>query len=339
MPTTMMDIARHCGLSRPTVNLVLSGRTENLRPATVERVRLAAAELGYHPNAAARAMRRGRFMTIALVASAGRGTSAMPAATLASLADRLAIDRHHLLLVRTPDESFTAPGHLPQVATEHCADAMILDRIIPPASPVGEAIESIGTPAVWWNVERPTDAVRPDDEGAGRRAVAELLGLGHRRIAYLNPYYTTHISETDRRRGYEAAMAAAGLVADSRFASDPAHSAAGEPDVLAWLVAWLRRADRPTAIIANETITVSALREAAAAAGLAVPGDLSIVAIGSSAGTEWGRQTSLVHVPEAALGIQLAEMALQSIAAPKTHQPTRRLPFDWLPRGTTAPSP
>ncbi len=54
-----MTIARHVGLSRTTVSLVLNGRGTELgiKPATQERIFAAAKRLGYRPNRAAQLMR------------------------------------------------------------------------------------------------------------------------------------------------------------------------------------------------------------------------------------------------------------------------------------------
>src|ERR1043166_1520232 len=68
---TITTIAAQMGLSRATVTHVLNGRATELRikPETQERVLKVAHELGYRANAAARAVRAGRFGNIALVQS------------------------------------------------------------------------------------------------------------------------------------------------------------------------------------------------------------------------------------------------------------------------------
>lgn len=56
---TSYDVAERAGVSRTTVSLVLNGKASHLPPATVDRVRAAARDLGYRPSAAARALARG----------------------------------------------------------------------------------------------------------------------------------------------------------------------------------------------------------------------------------------------------------------------------------------
>lgn len=63
------DVARRAGVAPSTVSNVLNGRSQTLRiaDATAERVRLAAKELGYIPQAAARSLRSGGSSTIGLM--------------------------------------------------------------------------------------------------------------------------------------------------------------------------------------------------------------------------------------------------------------------------------
>jgi DNA-binding LacI/PurR family transcriptional regulator len=56
---TMADIARHVGVSRPLVSIVLRG-AEGASEATRERVLNAAAELGYRPDSLAQGLRSNR---------------------------------------------------------------------------------------------------------------------------------------------------------------------------------------------------------------------------------------------------------------------------------------
>ena len=67
---TSHDVARRAGVSRATVSVVLN-RSEAvaLSPETRERVRRAAAELGYRPNSAGRMLASGSTETIGLIIS------------------------------------------------------------------------------------------------------------------------------------------------------------------------------------------------------------------------------------------------------------------------------
>lgn len=65
MPT-LNEVARRAGVSRATASYALNG-TKRLSPATLERVRQAARELGYVPDHAARSLRTNETRTVALL--------------------------------------------------------------------------------------------------------------------------------------------------------------------------------------------------------------------------------------------------------------------------------
>ena len=66
---TIKEIARHTGLSIPTVGNVLGRSASRYSESTRKRILQAAQDLGYKPNSSARAMRQGRFGCAALVLS------------------------------------------------------------------------------------------------------------------------------------------------------------------------------------------------------------------------------------------------------------------------------
>lgn len=96
---TMRDVAEASGVSPATVSFVLNDVTEqHILPATQERVRAAARELGYVPHAIARALREGSSRIVLLALPQGIRGPGLDAYTR-GLDDELA--RHgHVLLVR-----------------------------------------------------------------------------------------------------------------------------------------------------------------------------------------------------------------------------------------------
>ena len=121
--------------------------------------------------------------------------------------------------------------------------------------------------------------VRIDDVAAARTATRHLIDLGHRRIAHISGdpddelAFTTHL---DRRRGYQAALRAAGLRPDpsldveSQFTIDGGNRAAAE---------LLARGEPPTAIFAACDEMAMGAMTALRDAGLRVPQDVSVIGI------------------------------------------------------------
>jgi LacI family transcriptional regulator len=66
-PVTLTDVAMRAGVSQPTASRVLNGSTRRSSPDVVDRVRKAADELGYTPNAQAQALARASTGLLGLV--------------------------------------------------------------------------------------------------------------------------------------------------------------------------------------------------------------------------------------------------------------------------------
>jgi LacI family transcriptional regulator len=105
------------------------------------------------------------------------------------------------------------------------------------------------------------------------QAMRHLLELGHRRIAQITGPRGWLATE-DRRRGYQAALAAAGIM------PDPALEKEAIPEIAPGRAAaeqLLDLSEPPTAIFAfNDNIAIGAI-QAARARGVRVPEDLSVV--------------------------------------------------------------
>ena len=64
---TAAEVARRAGVSPAVVSYVVNGGPRNVAPETAARVRDAVRDLGYRPNRAARALRRGSTGIVGLV--------------------------------------------------------------------------------------------------------------------------------------------------------------------------------------------------------------------------------------------------------------------------------
>jgi LacI family transcriptional regulator len=120
-------------------------------------------------------------------------------------------------------------------------------------------------------------SVVPDEYGAARGAVQELLDHGHRRIGFI-----TNVDDVPathgRLKGYRDSLIDAGIRPDPRLvAADISETPGGYGTA----VRVLTQPSRPTAIFAyNDRMAMGAYR-AARELGLDIPRDLSIVSIDS----------------------------------------------------------
>lgn len=127
------------------------------------------------------------------------------------------------------------------------------------------------------------DAVQPDNVGGAYAAVSHLVGLGHRRIAFVSTDNLTTTSVAERLQGYRQALAAAGIAHDEQLVCAelpvtsrwPRRAAAGVKGHAATIGNFLQQ-QRPTAVFTLHDYLAADVLEAAAGLGLRVPGDLAL---------------------------------------------------------------
>lgn len=348
MPVTIKEIARKTGLSIPTVGNVLGRAAFRYSAETRKRVLAAAAELGYKPNASARAMRNGRFGCAALVLNRSRQQthSHIPPGLLDGLDDELARHDMHLTVSRLSDEELSTGEFLPKVLRESMADGMIVNYTHGIPQPMLDAIHAHHAPAVWLNAKLAEDCVYPDDFNASLLATRDLIARGHRRIAFLHlvspevypgmnfqqAIPRMHYSVSDRLDGYLEALREAGLppvvAHGDRFIPEEEQFAACRE--------LLRSEQRPTACLVYAERDVSSLMCAAAELGLSIPKDLSLLLFAPSEPWVGGQRISVVQIPTAEMGCQAVRMLRKKIESPNDFSAPVAVPYGPLPRNTVA---
>ena len=283
MATTIVEIARKCDVSWPTVSRILNGKENLFLPKTVMKVKEAAKKLGYRPNAMAKAARNGCFGQIGLIFCSGEAY--LPDSLMRGIQEEVA--KHGLSLVVSwiSKDVFLNEKRLPKILTELMVDGLLIDYLHPPPEQILKMTKSSRTPALLINTDLEFDSLRPDDRQAGREATRHLIAMGHRRIGYvfLNEdslgKSSAHYSVRHRYDGYCEAMSEAGLeprlILGNKALRKMADRRKGTPQEIA---PWLFEKNRPTAIVVNPgAYGFPTIFRAIDAAGLSIPKDLSIV--------------------------------------------------------------
>jgi len=268
------DVARLAGVSITTVSHVLND-TPNTRVSaeTRARVREAAAQLGYGPNRAARALRTNRSGLIGLLSEEIATT---PHAGRIILGAQDAARAHDLTLVIVNADRNSADSHEGDVQTliDRQVEAVLYATMYHRRISVPANLRLV--PAVLidsTDQDGVVPAVVPDEVGGAVTAVTHLVEAGHRRIGFLNnddDVPATH----ERLIGYKQALQRHGIPIDEHLIRQaPSETLPGY--ALAREV--LAGHDRPTALFCyNDRMAMGAYR-AAAELGLDIPRDLSIV--------------------------------------------------------------
>jgi len=275
--STIHDIAQEAGVSVATVSRVLNAR-DHVAPATRELVTRIVRERGYVVNRSARNLQFGSTGLVGLLVPL---VHPHYFSTIVAGATE-ALNEHDMRAVLSPTEH------------KHDREVTLLDRlmhgmadgalvVLPEES--SEELERLldtNYRFVVIDPRLPLDARIPSvsaahTSGAGE-AVRHLLELGHRRIAVITGP-RDWVATEERRRGYHAALAAAGILPDPSLEIEADFEIAGGTRAAAEV---LDRPDRPTAIFAfNDNLAIGAIR-AARARGLQVPDDLSVVGFDDS---------------------------------------------------------
>ena len=337
MQVTIKQIAEETGLSNQTVSFVLGSRAHLFRPETCRRVRDAAVRLGYRPNASARAMRAGRFNSIALLLSTEGSRSSLLAGFLEGVEQALHETGQHLVVTAMPDRKLTDQTFVPQILRESMSDGLLVNYFREIPSAMADLIAGNRVPAIWTNTKREADCVCPDDFDAGLRATEHLLALGHRRIAYVDcgdlfDRKHDHYSVFDRCKGYVQAMRAAGL-APQRFT--PGHNRLRGREIVEAVAPWLASSERPTATVTYGDREVFGLREALAAMPSKVSRKLALATFVDAPLLEGMLPVTTLMIPTREMGTAAVKMLQTKIANPEERLAPRALKFEIMPGAGT----
>jgi LacI family transcriptional regulator len=337
---TTVDIAKRLGIAQPTVSTILNGSRSNTRvsPKLRQTVLEAAASMGYRPNAAAVAMKRGSFNAIGVLSSTVGSHGMLPSTTLWAMQQELMQRDMHLMLGQMPDDKLASAQELPKVLREWSVDGLLLSYTADFPVQMLELIRRHRIPAIHLNVRLAHDCVRPDDEGAAADLTRRLLELGHRRIAYvsLSPNVGSgHYSLSARERGYELAMRDAGLqghVFQSGTDTDL-------PAMIASVQALLNDPSRPTAVICYSPATAKPLVYEAVSRGL-VPGrDLSVATFSDARQELLGpHRLDFMRIPSGPVGREAVRALIRKVEQPREPLPPVIVPFCLEPGVTMGPA-
>lgn len=295
---TRNDVAQYAGVSTAVVSYVVNDGPRAVSPRTRDRVLEAIRVLGYRPNAAARALKVGRTRTFGLVVPDGGNPLY---AELAKAIEKEAATRGYVVLQTNTDGDPAVEKRKISDLLARQVDGLIL------ATPTGEPgatelaeLNGSGIPVVALN--RPvqgTTSICPEYRTGARLGVEHLIGHGHERIGLVMGIERTTWSP-ERELGWRDALAAAGLpegpIARAEFSREGGYDAGRQlltttkpplPVKQAKVPKLLKATERPTAIFVSSDLQAIGVLRALHEAGLAVPGEMAVIAFDGTAESEY----------------------------------------------------
>jgi LacI family transcriptional regulator len=330
-PLTLRDVAKRVGIHPATASRALNESTRHLVSAeTASRVAAAAREMGYTPNSIARSLKTNRSLTVGVILP--DLTNPLFPPMVRGIEDALLPAGFTALLASTDDDPERAQAviealRLRQVDGWISAVATLRDHLFPGSGP----------PVVLLNRQDDdaTPAVVGDDRGGVEQAIEHLVGLGHRRIAYLGGPKALSTGRA-RHLAYGAAMRAHGLAAPAELVrlGDSFREGEGARGLLSLLDDGVEL----TAVLAANDLLALGCYDALAERGLRCPEDVSVIGFNDMPfADKFAPPLTSVRIPHHAMGLRAAQELLARIAGERSGPSLTVLPAQLVVRSSTAP--
>jgi LacI family transcriptional regulator len=313
---TIADVARTAGVSAMTVSRVMRG-DRNVTEPTRLTVLKAIRTLNYVPNLAARTLAGADHLRIGVIY--GNPSAVYLSEFLVGVLDETAGRGVALGLVKceAPEEDAE------RAAVERLVQSGVTGVVLPP--PLGEAPvvvqalrrAQIATVAVaTGGAASEVSCIRIDDRAAAAEMTRHLIGLGHRRIGFINGHPNQTASH-ERLAGFhkviKGSRGAEAIVAQGYFTFASGLEAAER---------LLAGRPRPTAIFASNDDMAAATISVAHRRGLDVPRDLTVVGFDDTplALTLWPPLTT-IRQPVSEMAAAAVDLLIREIGASRAGAP------------------
>ncbi|MFI1096670.1 LacI family DNA-binding transcriptional regulator [Streptomyces sp. NPDC020917] len=334
--TTLADVARQAGVSVSTVSKVLHDRSD-VASRTRARVQRLLEQHGYlaRSRPAATALAPGGLLDFVIKDIDGPWAVELIRGAEEALH---AVGMGMVVSAARERGGPTAGRWLDSLATRRTRGAIL---VVPELDEDEHAeLRRLGVPyALIAPVEEPPPGVPwvgATNWPGGLAATRHLVRLGHRRIAVIGGP-PDRLSSRARVDGYRSALEEAGLPVDpdlvrhGDFRNEPAYRHALD---------LLRLPDRPTAIFAGSDQQALSTYRAAAALGLRVPQDVSVVGFDDLPFAEWVTpRLTTVRTPLPEMAAVAARMVLHLLGGEQPETTQVEVAGELVVRDSTAPPP
>ncbi len=335
----LKQLSHQLGLSQTTVSRALNNYPE-VNAATRERVKQAAKEFNYRPNARATGLATGRAGAIGHVIPVNSSEVLNPIFTefIAGASQTYSTQGYELILSLAPEGSEDAVYR--QLAARKSVDGIIVhgprvnDHRIP-------LLQGLGLPFVLHGRDTTNSTEYAWIDINNRRAFFQatklLADLGHKRIALINGDVAQTFTAR-RRSGYLDALQQTGLRADESLMF---HSDLTEANGYQAASELLASEDPPTAFLVSSYMSALGVRHAIHNARLSLGPDVSVIihdddlSYGHNSGDIPQFTATRSSVKDA--GILAAEMLLSIIDNPDAPLPTKLLEANLIIGASTGP--
>ncbi|MFN8528432.1 MAG: LacI family DNA-binding transcriptional regulator [Anaerolineae bacterium] len=342
---TLREIAARADVALSTVSQVLNNKA-NVSPEMRERVLEAAEALGYRQRVTTSAVVKNELSTVGVLTRRIEGepltVNPFYSPVIAGIEHECQRHGMNLMYANLEVDARSRTASYP---------AMLLNELIGGVIVIGAFLDSAiadisrraGRNIVlvdsYTEQDGAFDRVVIDNFNGALTAVSHLISRGHHHIGLIGSSPDSYPSIAERRRGYFAALARAGINADD----SAAYVETGElkrRDAFEATLRLLRRAPEVTAIFACNDETAFGVMSAARHLGRSIPEDLSVIGFDDiDLAQEVIPPLTTLHVDKVLMGTMALRMLRDRATDPQRAAITTVINTQLIARGTVRPLP
>lgn len=328
-PPNIQAVAAHVGVSIATVSRVLNGIDAKANEETRARVRQAAAELGYRPAHAGRALRLRQTNLVALLMP--DISNAFYAAIARSIESALRSRDHTMILCNTNEQPDLQDFYLEEMQAYRVRGVALLGAVESPG--LNRALAN-GPPIIFVNRKPPGGGgvfVGIDNNAAGRAVATHFLTKKFNSCAMIHGPLQSSASR-ERYFGFAAQLAEAGQplpqenIVYGGLSIEDGYEAADK---------LITEYKHPRAIFCSNDLVAYGLFRRCQEKSLRVPEDIAIFGFDDNPLNDWvAPWLSTIHIPYNALGKTVTEVLFDIWEGQNEINPEKILPFTMKLRGS-----
>ncbi len=338
---TSKQIGERVGVSQTTVSFVLNNVAgANISAETRQKVIAAAHELGYVPDATARALARGQSSNIGFIIGQPHEQFLIDEylpTVMTGLSQVIRRQDFRLLV------DFVAHGKRPDTYLGLIRGREVAGAILGLYDPTQYDIDEVltlvddGYPIVSIGYLHPRIySVRLDRMQGVRRIVQHLIDLGHQRIACIT-YAPLPLNRHTQRRlsSYRETLEATGITYDESLVRYGAYDPETGYNAMKSL---LQSSPLPTAVFGMNDVMAFGAMSAIHEAGLHIPEDISVVGFDDIRLAAFANPPlTTIREPDIEHGRLVAETLIALINGQPVDEPHQTIPTELIVRGSSAP--
>lgn len=312
----LSDVAAAADVSVATASKALND-TGRMTDETRARIKRVAEEMGFRPNAMARALTRQRSMTVGLLTNDSYGRFSMP--VMAGVSEALVEEGVTVFMSNIEDDAERGQVHLEALLDKQVDGIIVSGKRIDRRLPLD--LTGVSIPVIYAFTDAPDDAVTlvSDDHQGARDAVEWLKKLGRKRLVHITGP-EAFASARERADAFREVAGADAPVAFGAWSEQSGHEAVDR--------IWSAGEETPDGIFCgNDQIArgvIDALRER----GVEVPREVAVVGFDN-----WEIVSAATRPPLSSVDMNLKEIGREAgrlvlaLAEGKEIEPgIRRLP-------------